>query len=198
MSGLLRRLADEVGVSERTLRRAVGSDLIKAQRVGTHQLHFSEKEAEWVRRHWALIAQLREVLRTEPSVGLVVLFGSVARGDEIAGSSDIDLLVGLRRQSPGALEALRRRLGRQLPVEVQIVSLDMAQRSPRLLAEVARDGRPLVDRAQSWSHLQAEARRSGLALTGRLEDESREEARSAIDYFRDLAASRARPPAAAA
>jgi predicted nucleotidyltransferase len=198
MSALLGQLADEVGVSERTLRRAVGGDLIRARRLGSRGLLLSEDEADWVRGHWTLVAELREALRTEPNVGLAVLFGSVARGDETAGNSDVDLLVGLRGDSPGALEALRGRLGGRLAVEVQVVPLEAARRNVRLALEVARDGRPLVDRERAWSGLRADMKRRGAALSGRLEDESRAEARAAVDYFRALAGSRrrARVPAA--
>ncbi len=114
----------------------------------------------------------------------------------MVGVSDIDLLVGLRRPVPGALEELRVRLDTRLPAEVQIVPLEAARRNPRLLAEVVRDGRPLVDRARSWPRLRAQ---EGLALAQaeRLGDESREGARAALDYFQELAAARARSPVGA-
>jgi predicted nucleotidyltransferase len=193
MSSVLRQLADEVGMSERTLRRCVGSELIRARRPSSRQLLLSQEEAAWVRSHWSLVATLRGALRTEPNVELAVLFGSMARGDDVAGVSDLDLLVGLRRQSPGALEALRLRLGARLPVEVQVVPTDAVLDNPRLLAEVLRDGRPLVDRERAWSLLQAQARQAQ-ALVDRLGDESREGARAALGYFQELAAARAQSP----
>jgi predicted nucleotidyltransferase len=193
MSSVLRELADEVGVSERTLRRGVGSRLIRARYLGSRKLLLSPPEVRWVRSHWQLVAELRAALRTEPNVELVVLFGSIARGEDIAGVSDVDLLVALRRQAPGALEALRLRLSRRLAREVQIAPLDAAQRNPRLLAEVLRDGRPLVDRGGAWRRLQGQ-RQQARAQAGRLVQRSREEAEIALDYFQRLADARARSP----
>jgi predicted nucleotidyltransferase len=180
-------------MSERTLRRCVGSELIRARRPSSRQLLLSQEEAAWVRSHWPLIATLRGALRTEPNVELAVLFGSTARGDDVAGISDLDLLVGLRRRSPGALEALRLRLSARLPAEVQIVPPDAVLDNPRLLAEVLRDGRPLVDREQAWPLLQVRARQTRV-LVDRLGDESREGARAALGYFQELAAVRAQSP----
>ncbi len=193
MSSVLKQLADEVGMSERTLRRCVGSGLVRARRPGSRQLLLSQAEAAWVRSHWSLVATLRGALRTEPNVELAVLFGSMARGDDVTGISDLDLLVGLRRPSPGALEALRLRLSARLPVEVQIVPSDAVLDNPRLLAEVSRDGRPMVDRDRAWPLLQARARRAQV-LADRLGDESREGARAALGYFQELAAARAQSP----
>ncbi len=193
MSLVLKRLADDVGVSERTLRRAVGGGLIRAQRPSSRRLLLSDQEAEWVRRHWPLVAQLRSALRTEPNLELAVLFGSAARGDDVAETSDVDLLVELRRSHPGALEALRVRLSGQLADRVQIVPLDAARRNPRLLAEILRDGRPLVDRERSWPRMQAQASQTR-ARAAQLGDESREGARAALGYFQELAATRAQAP----
>ncbi len=193
MSLALKLLADEVGVSERTLRRGVGGGLIQAQRPSSRRLLLSDREAAWVRSHWRLVRDLRGALRTEPNVDLAVIFGSAARGDEVAGASDIDLLVGLRRPLPGALEALRSRLTARLSVAVQLVPMEAARRNPRLLAEVLRDGRPLIDRGGGWPLLQAQA---GLvqAHTERQAEESRQSARAALGYFQTLAATRAQSP----
>ncbi len=196
MGVALQKLADEVGVSERTLRRGVGSGLVRARRPSSRRLVLSEEEASWIRVHWPLVSRLRAALRTEPSLELAVLFGSAARGDDVAGVSDLDLLVELRRPRPGALEALRVRLNRQLPAEAQLVSLDDARRNPRLLSEVLRDGRPLVDREQSWSRLQADAEQIDIRAD-RQASESHEEARAALGYFQRLAAARAHSPVGA-
>jgi predicted nucleotidyltransferase len=196
MSLVLKQLADEVGTSERTLRRGVAGELIRAQRLSSRRLLLSEQEATWVRLHWPLIAQLRAALRTEPNLELAVLFGSAARGEDVAGISDWDLLVGLRRSFPSALEALRLRLSRQLPVEIQLVPLEAARRNPSLLSEVLRDGRPLVDRELVWPDLQAQANRTQ-AQADQLGGELHEEARAALGYFQELAAARARSPVGA-
>lgn len=193
MSLALAELAEDVGTSERTLRRAVSGGLIRAPRDGSSGSVLTDSEAEWVRRHWALIGQLKAILRTEPNVELAVLFGSVARGEELAGTSDLDLLVGLRKPLPGALDALRQRLGRRLDVEMQLVPLEGALRNPRLLGEVLRDGRPVVDRADAWVTLRTQAR-SAAARARRDVLQSRARALAALDYFRELAAARAAAP----
>jgi predicted nucleotidyltransferase len=193
MSLVLERLASEVGVSERTLRRAVNGGLIRAQRLSARRLLLSDPEVAWVRSHWSLVSQLLAALRTEPNLRLVVLFGSVARGDEVKGVSDIDLMVDFRRPVPGALEALRLRMNRQLLVELQLVPFEGARHNPRLLAEVLRDGRPLVDREQSWSRLQARAE-DAQAQADQVGDELRVGAQVALGYFQRLAAARAQSP----
>jgi predicted nucleotidyltransferase len=153
----------------------------------------SDLEVAWVRSHWSLVSQLLVALRTEPNLKLVVLFGSVARGDEVKGVSDVDLMVDFRRPFPGALEALRLRLNRQLPAELQLVPLEGARRNPRLLAEVLRDGRPLVDRERSWSLLQTRAE-DAQAQADQAGDELRVGAQVALGYFQRLAAVRAHSP----
>jgi hypothetical protein len=65
--------------------------------------------------------------------------------------------------------------------------------NPRLMAEVLRDGRPLVDRERAWPLLQAQARQAQV-LADRSGDESREGARAALGYFQELAAARAQSP----
>jgi predicted nucleotidyltransferase len=144
----------------------------------------------WVRTHWPLVGQLLAALRTEPNVELGVLFGSVARGAEVKGVSDIDLLVELRRQSPGALEALRERLDERLHVNVELVPLQAALRDPGLLSDVLRDGRALVDRGDLWPALQARRAQTQLQAN-RAGRELHEQARMAVDYFQRLAAERA-------
>jgi len=195
MSLQLAGLAREVGVHERTLRRAVGSGLIRAQRPSSRRLSLSEQEMTWVRSHWRLVGQLLAALRTEPNVELGVLFGSVARGAEVKGVSDIDLLVELRRQSPGAIEALRQRLGERLHVSVELVPLQAVLRDPGVLSEVLRDGRPLVDRAGLWPALQAR-RAQTQVQADRAGRELHEQARAAVGYFQRLAAERAQPSVA--
>jgi predicted nucleotidyltransferase len=189
MSFVLEQLAREVGVHERTLRRAAGSGLIHSQRLSARRLSLSDSETAWVRSHWQLVGGLLSALRTEPNLELAVLFGSVARGDDVSGVSDVDLLVCLRRSEPGAEQALRGRLSERLRSEVQLVPLQAARGDPHLLAEVLRDGRPLVDRRDIWPKLQAqrEQTREQADLAGR---ELRQEAQAALGYFQLLAAER--------
>jgi predicted nucleotidyltransferase len=195
MSLVLEELAREVEVHERTLRRAVSGGLIRARRPSSHRLALSERETAWVRSHWPLVGRLLAALRTEPNVELGVLFGSVARGTDVEGLSDVDLLVELRRSSPGALEALRGRLGERVQANVELVPLEAARRDPILLSEVLRDGRPMVDRAGIWPGLQAQRDRTA-AQADRAGRASQRNAREALSYFQRLAAERARPSAA--
>jgi predicted nucleotidyltransferase len=190
MSQVLGELARDVGVHERTLRRAVSGGLIHAHRPSSRRLLLPERESAWVRSHWPLVRQLLATFRTEPSVELGVLFGSVARGTDMEGISDIDLLVALRRSSPGALEALRLRLERRLRAHVELVPLQAALRDPGLLSEVLRDGRVVVDRKGLWPSLQAQ-RDQTHAQADRDGRELRKEARVALGYFQRLAAERA-------
>lgn len=146
-----------------------------------------------MRSHWPLVGSLRAMLRTEQSVALAVLFGSHARGDEMAGVSDVDLLIMLRSAGPGALDGLRARLIKRLHLKVQLVPLEAAERDPQLLEEIVRDGRPLIDRQGTWARLQAE--RGAIhrrAVSAR--DELHREALLAIDYFQRLARERASTP----
>jgi predicted nucleotidyltransferase len=195
MSQALGELAQDVGVHERTLRRAASCGLIHASRPSARRLLLSEGEAAWVRSRWSLVGQLLAALRTEPNVELAVLFGSVARGTDEEGVSDLDLLVEPRRASPGAFEALRARLERRLCVAVELVPLQAALREPSLLAEVLRDGRSVVDRAGVWPRLQAKHDQTR-AQADRASRESRQGARVALGYFQRLAAERAQQPSA--
>jgi predicted nucleotidyltransferase len=145
-------LARQLGLSERTLRRAVASGTIRADRPSPRRLRLSEDEQEWVLRHWPTVARLREELRTEPSVRLAVLFGSSARGREHR-RSDLDLLVALDAPSRDRLAGLEERLSSAAARRVQLVSARDAQSSPGLLADALRDGRVLVDRDGLWAQL---------------------------------------------
>lgn len=160
-------LARELGLSERTLRRAVASGTIRAERPSPRRLRLSEDEQEWVLRHWPTVARLREELRTEPSVRLAVLFGSSARGREHR-RSDVDLLVEVDAPSRDRLARLEERLSSAAEHEVQLVSARDAQASPGLLADALLDGRVLVDRDGLWPRLKR--RESSLRRAAELRD----------------------------
>jgi predicted nucleotidyltransferase len=153
----LRTLARHLDVPERTLRRAAAEGLVHGRRLSERRYTTSLREEAYLREHWPLLRELRAALRTEPNVRLAVLFGSVAVGQEAAGS-DIDLLVGLRDGSAGAVAALAQRLSDRLGREVQLVRVEEAERSPRLMIDVLRQGRVLVDREQLWATLKSRER----------------------------------------
>jgi predicted nucleotidyltransferase len=162
----LEPLAHELGTTDRTLRRAVRSGLVRARRPTPRTVEIGVDERVYLRGHWTTLARLREALRTEPSVRAAVLFGSLARGDDRAGS-DIDLLAELRDVTPAARLDLRRRLEAATGRAVQLVEARSAERSPLLLAEILRDGRPLVDRVGLWAALQS--RRTAIERAARVE-----------------------------
>ena len=94
----LKLLARDVGVDERTLRRAVASGVLHGSRPSPRKLELALREREYVRRSWGLISALRAALRTERNVRLALLFGSSARGTDTP-QSDVDLLVQLHDAS---------------------------------------------------------------------------------------------------
>lgn len=149
-------LADEVGVDERTLRRAANQGAVRAQRVSARKLRLPLGEVDYLRRHWPLLGALRAALRTEPNVRFALLFGSTARGDDHEGS-DVDLLVVLRDSSLDRRLNLTRRLEGVLDRDVDVVTLEGAERNPTLLALAIEDGRVLADRIELWPRLRAEA-----------------------------------------
>lgn len=101
----------------------------------------------YLRGHWALIRALTAALRTEPGVRQAVLFGSTARGDDVA-DSDIDLAVQLADDELFRLLALEERLSRRLGRRVDVSRLSDLRKDPSVRAELNRDGRVLIDRAR--------------------------------------------------
>jgi AraC-like DNA-binding protein len=69
----LKTLAEEVGVNERTLRRAVNEGTLQARRPTPRRLQISAAERQYIRRSWPLLADLRQALRTEHNVRLALL-----------------------------------------------------------------------------------------------------------------------------
>ncbi len=160
-------LAEEVGASGRTLRRAAARGAIRCQRPSERRIVIPPTEYDYVRRHW--------------NVRLAVVFGSVARGEEQA-DSDLDLLVQLRRDGSGARAELRERLEGAIGRRVQLVGLDEAERSVLLLADVLYDGRVVVDRDGRWQRLKRRER----AIERQAEDADRrldDEAWAALEHL---------------
>ena len=150
-------LAEEVLVSGRTLRRAAGRGTIRCRRLGERRIRLSPSEYQYVRSHWPLCSSLLAALRTLPNVRLAVLYGSFARGEE-HDSSDLDLLVRLRRDDFQARAEVRERLQAAADRRVQLVGLGEAEQSSPLLSDVLRDGRVLVDRDGDWQRLRRRER----------------------------------------
>ncbi|MGE5527351.1 MAG: nucleotidyltransferase family protein [Methanosarcina sp.] len=178
-------LAQEVGVSERTLRRAVGEGTLQGQRLSPRRLKIPVGEREYIRTHWRLLAQLRETLRTEPNVRFALLFGSTARGED-GPDSDVDLLVEMRDDSLPRIADLAIKLEPLLGREVQILSLEDAEANALLMADAAREGRVIVDRERRWPDLLARRQ----SLERRARSEYRSHKRRALAGIERLAAQR--------
>lgn len=163
-------LAEEVGVNERTLRRAVNLGTLRGSRLAPRKLQLPLDEREYVRRSWGLVVALRAALRTEQNVRFALLFGSAAAGTDTPGS-DIDVLVDLRDASFERVVDLVTKLTRLVGRPVDVVELKDAEGEPSFLAQVLADGRVLVDREDLWPGLRA--REESLRRRGSRRDASR-------------------------
>lgn len=163
----LDELAREIGISGRTLRRAVDRGLVRARRPSPKKIAIDLAERQYVRTHWATISRLLDALRTEPNVEAAFLYGSYARGTEVAGESDVDVLVALNRDTPRAASELEERLAQRVGETVQVVPMNEARRDPAFLLRAVTDARPLVDRVGAWPALKRQ--------TGRLRAEAERE-----------------------
>lgn len=148
----LAMLAQALGVSERTLRRAANRGTIRTIRRSPRRVLVPSSEYEYVRRRWPLIGSLIQELRTLPNVRLATLFGSAARGDDWP-QSDLDVLVQLRNDGAHERAQVAERLEAASGRPVQLVRLEDAHAAPSLLADALRDGRVLVDREEGWPKL---------------------------------------------
>jgi len=61
----LSTLAEQVGVSERTLRRAFNEGTLRAERPTPRKLKLGSNEKRYLLRSWKLLAALREALLTD-------------------------------------------------------------------------------------------------------------------------------------
>lgn len=177
----LKILARELGVSDRTLRRAVNEGTLRATRPSPRILKMPVGERVYARRHWPLLAKLRAALRTERNVRFAMLFGSTARSED-SESSDIDLLVLLR--DPDHLRKLDvgAKLEGTLGRSVDVILLEEAEEDPTFLAMALEDGRVLVDREDLWPGLRR--REASLRRRGRRQDLARRRrALAAADRF---------------
>jgi predicted nucleotidyltransferase len=154
----LRRVAAELAIPERTLRRAAAEGLVRGERVGARGFHFAPGEEAYLGTHWPLLRALRAALRTEPNVRLAVLFGAAATGED-GERSGIDVLVVMRDPDVRRLAGLAGRLSVTIAREVQPVRLTEAQGSPKLMLAAIERGRVLVDRDREWPRLRRGAGR---------------------------------------
>jgi predicted nucleotidyltransferase len=151
--GVIQELAADLDVEERTLRRAVAQGALRASRTGPRRLQLAPGEREYLCTHWSLLSELRQMLRTEHQVRLAVLYGSLARGDEDAGS-DLDLLISLADDRPLAGSRLATRLQSVSGRQVDVANLGRVEvQAPLLLDRVLDEGRVLIDRDGEWDRL---------------------------------------------
>lgn len=150
----LEALARDVGVHERTLRRAVTQGTLRGSRPSPRKLELALTEDHYVRRSWPMISVLRSALRTEHNVRFALLFGSSARGTDTT-NSDVDLLVELRDRNLQRTIDLKTKLTQLVGRELDLVVLDDATHEPSFLAQALAEGRVLVDRDENWDTLRA-------------------------------------------
>lgn len=167
-------LADELGVSGRTLRRAVSQGTLRGSRLTPRALDLPLAERVYVRRAWPLLSALRGALRTEQNVRFALLFGSAALGTDSA-ESDIDLLVDLRDASLDRVVDLSLKLTAVIGRPVDIVRMEDVEDDASFLVDVVSDGRVLVDREGLLSSLSRIA--STLRRRARAEQAGRTEGR---------------------
>lgn len=157
-------LAEQVGVSERTLRRAVNQGTLRASRRSPRALEIPVSERAYAKRAWPLLSALKGALRTEQGVRLAVLFGSTATGHD-TNASDVDLLVELRDESLERIADLAAKLTAAVGRPVQLVRRHDAEAESLFLADVVAYGRVLVDRERLWPELRE--RESAMRRHGR-------------------------------
>jgi predicted nucleotidyltransferase len=142
-------LAVEVG----TLRQAASQGTLRVSGNKSRDVQLAIGEREYLCAHWPLLSELCEALLPEHDVRLAVLYGSLARGDEDAGS-DLDLLVSLADDRVSAGFELAGRLKRISGRRVDIARLARVEaQAPLLLDRVLDEGRVLIDRDGQWEQL---------------------------------------------
>ena len=166
-------LARDVGVNERTLRRAVNQGTLHATRPTPRALELPLTERRYVRRSWSLVAALRVALRTEQNVRFALLFGSAATGTDTP-ASDVDIVVDMRDPSLERVVDLSTKLTAAIGRQVDVIRVQDAEADPLFFADVVADGRVLVDREELWRRLGG--REAGLRRRGREQETDRAQA----------------------
>jgi predicted nucleotidyltransferase len=170
-------LAADLAIATGTLRRAASQGTLRVSGNSSRDVQLAPGERAYLRAHWPLLSELREALLPEHGVRLTVLYGSLARGDEDAGS-DLDLLVSLTDDRPSAGFELAVRLKRVCGRRVDIAHLARVEaQAPLLLERVLDEGRVLIDRDGQWGQLCE--RRSAIRVRAR-RDHGRQMAGAAL------------------
>jgi predicted nucleotidyltransferase len=151
--GVIQEPVADFDIEEGILRRAVSRGAPRDGRPGPGRPPSVSGESEYLRTHGPLLSELRRALWTEHGVRLAVLYGSLARGDDDAGS-DLDLLVSLAGDRSAVDFGLTVRLRRAGGRRVDVTRLERVEaRAPLLLDRVLDEGRVLIDRDGEWERL---------------------------------------------
>jgi len=98
-----------------------------------------------------VIETLRAASSNEPGIELLVLFGSVARGEDHP-ASDVDLLLdGPSARDVDALTRLRGSLSEDLGRSIGLLTLSEGMHVAPVLAGALRDGIVVTDRCDRWA-----------------------------------------------
>jgi predicted nucleotidyltransferase len=102
-----------------------------------------------------LAEKLGQALADYPGIRLAVLFGSTARGSDSA-RSDVDLGILLEEDDPGQLWPIDVAAAGAVRRSIDLV--DLRRAPPLLRFEIARDGRPLIEREEGeWTRFKVRA-----------------------------------------
>lgn len=133
-------LARDLGVHERTLRRAIRLGLVKGGRPLPRCTLLDPGEGDFLRRHWPLLSGLRAGMRTSRTVVFAVALG-------VGGEGPVEVLVHApARDGPRELGVIAERLSRHAGTEVRVGTIDPRRGHPPRLLDVLANGRVLVDR----------------------------------------------------
>lgn len=143
-------IANDLGINERTLRRAINQGTIRSSRPSPRKMRMALTELEYIRTSWRLLADIRQTLRTQKNVEFALLIGSFARGDATA-VSDVDLVVRLRESNLDRTLDLEASMSTSIERDVDVIDWEAACSDSAMVEEMLTDGRVLVDRSNLWS-----------------------------------------------
>jgi len=155
LSDTARHAAKDAGVAPALVRAWLRTGVLRGRGHRTGALDIAPSERRWLIENASLV-QVLEDLSRHRGVETLVLFGSVARGEDLIGS-DVDLAA----DGPAIDDlATRRRLAVQLSERlerrVDLIPIEFLLDAPAVLAEALADGRVVGDRAGHWRALQAD------------------------------------------
>jgi len=145
----LTHLADELGISDRTARRAAALGLIRGARSTPRDFLVFRGEAEYLRENWAWLEPARRAVRRLPGVSFAAVWRAAA-ASQTRDPDRIDLVVASAVPQLGPLQI---RLSRALGRPVTMTPLPWVLDQPAAIVELVDHGRVLVDLADHWRRL---------------------------------------------